>query len=222
MERKQFTFYRSFYDAVMEMDNDADRLALLLAIIEYSLLEKPPKLKGPLKVAFTLVKPTLDTAREKSKQGMNRNKNKDSPSSSSSSTSSSTSSSSSGNYSKSKNKKETYIEKETYTEIEGEEEKEYKSNASAPAPNAPSLPEVVAFFKDKNLNGDPNEFFYYYQGRGWEGVKDWTGYAYNWSIKERKFNDDDGSNDPIILGGTRFPAGVTPQTVSGDGKFKLI
>ena len=210
MERMQFTFYRSFWETIRKVKSDKDRLAVYDAICSYSLDGIVPDLSGEADLAFTSFKRTLDYARIRAERGRKGGKTSIASNNCESNRTSiaSTSGKSNGNGNGNNN-----------GNVNGNEN--VNGNGSGAA-GAPSLPEVVAFFKDKNLNGDPNEFFYYYQGRGWEGVKDWTGYAYNWSIKERKFNDDDGSNDPIILGGTRFPPGVTPQTVSGDGKFKLI
>ena len=63
MEKKRdsFVFYRSFFDAISEMD-DKERLFMYEAIIAYALDGKEPKLSGLglYKVIWTFVKPLLD------------------------------------------------------------------------------------------------------------------------------------------------------------------
>ena len=66
-ERNQFTFYRSFYDAILDLPEE-DRLLVLEAIIRYALDgEAPEQLSSYRRSCFKLCKPTLDTARKKAK-----------------------------------------------------------------------------------------------------------------------------------------------------------
>lgn len=68
-ERKQFTFYRSYYDAISELPKK-DQAALILAICAYALYETPPKgLSIAASTAFKLIKPTLDSGRKKAENG---------------------------------------------------------------------------------------------------------------------------------------------------------
>lgn len=68
MERTQFTFYRSYYDAITALPKK-DQSALLLAICAYALDEEEPSLTGTSKAIFALVRPTLDASRKKSESG---------------------------------------------------------------------------------------------------------------------------------------------------------
>ena len=69
MERKQFTFYRSFWDAVKDK-NKKVQLEYLVAIIEYSLDgTEPTGLSDVADMAFTLTRPTLDASRKKAENG---------------------------------------------------------------------------------------------------------------------------------------------------------
>lgn len=68
MERGQFTFYRSYYEAVKHL-NKSDRAAVLMAICAYALDEELPSLSGTPAAIFALVKPTLDTSRKKAESG---------------------------------------------------------------------------------------------------------------------------------------------------------
>ena len=65
--RNQFTFYRSFWDAVLDLPEE-DKLVVLQAIIQYALDgEVPEQLSSYRSSCFKLCKPTLDTARKKAK-----------------------------------------------------------------------------------------------------------------------------------------------------------
>lgn len=71
MERNQFTFYRSYYEALKHL-NRRDRAQVLMAVIAYALDETAPALTGvPLSV-FTLIKPTLDSGRNKAKNRLGK------------------------------------------------------------------------------------------------------------------------------------------------------
>lgn len=68
MERKQFTFYRSYYEAVKELPK-REQTAVLLAICDYALNEREPELTGTAKAVFALARPTLDASRRKAANG---------------------------------------------------------------------------------------------------------------------------------------------------------
>lgn len=61
-----FTFYRSYLDILENIEDVDERGRLALAMIEYGLDGKEPALNGPMeKLAFTAVRRTLDTSRQK-------------------------------------------------------------------------------------------------------------------------------------------------------------
>lgn len=64
-QRNQFTFYRSYYDAVLNVPK-RQQANILLAIVEYAFTGIAPTMSGSEQMAFALVKPTLDSARNKS------------------------------------------------------------------------------------------------------------------------------------------------------------
>ena len=108
--RKQFTFYRSFYDAVAG-HADADRLAVYEIIIAYALDRKMPEgLNGIQKTAFILAKPVLDSAWEKAKAGVISGQSRR------------TKREQNANKGENKKEKEKEIEKENENEIEIEDE----------------------------------------------------------------------------------------------------
>ncbi|WP_051698007.1 DUF6291 domain-containing protein [Prevotella sp. 10(H)] len=58
-QRDSFIFYRSFYEAIKDLD-DTDQLNIYKAIIEYGLNGEISHLEGITKSLFTLIKPQLD------------------------------------------------------------------------------------------------------------------------------------------------------------------
>lgn len=105
-ERGQFTFYRSFWEAVQSLPNK-DQLPVLKAIISYALDGVTPTgLSQSQSAFFLLVKPNLDASRKKAangKQGGSKPK---------------------ANGKQNASKKEREKENENEIEIEGEKEKE--------------------------------------------------------------------------------------------------
>ena len=68
MQRNQFTFYRSYYDALQCM-KPKERNSLLNAVIDYTLNENPPQeLTRNEEAVFLIIKPHLDSGREKARK----------------------------------------------------------------------------------------------------------------------------------------------------------
>ena len=76
ISRNGFTFYRSYYDAILELD-PKDQLKVLLAIISYALDGAEPDLKGVSKAMFALIRPTLDKSRKMAEGGAKSTKSPD-------------------------------------------------------------------------------------------------------------------------------------------------
>ena len=68
MERGQFTFYRSFWDAMKALPKK-DRLPFVTAICEYAFDDGFAPPSGAAGASFLLVKPILDKARKKAENG---------------------------------------------------------------------------------------------------------------------------------------------------------
>ena len=70
MERKQFTFYRSYYKSLEKLSSRR-RMEVLEAVIRYALDgEEPQKLDKVQYMAFELIRPTLQASRRKALSGM--------------------------------------------------------------------------------------------------------------------------------------------------------
>lgn len=68
MARDSFIFYRSFYEAIKEV-NESEQLQIYKAISIYALEQEEIELIGVAKAIFSLVKPQLDANYEKYKNG---------------------------------------------------------------------------------------------------------------------------------------------------------
>ena len=67
--RNQFTFYRSYFDAIQELPKE-DQADIILAVCAYALYETEPKgLQPAASMAFKLIRPTLDSGRKKAESG---------------------------------------------------------------------------------------------------------------------------------------------------------
>ena len=73
--RKSFTFYSSYYDAISELPVNKQG-KMYKALIDYAMTQKEPQLNGSEKMAFILIKPSLDKS---IKQFMNGCKNSQEP-----------------------------------------------------------------------------------------------------------------------------------------------
>jgi len=67
-QRGQFTFYRSYYEALKTLPKK-EREPVLMAIIAYALDGETTELSGIGSAIFSLVKPTLDTGRKRAESG---------------------------------------------------------------------------------------------------------------------------------------------------------
>lgn len=69
--REQFTFYRSYYEALKVLPK-REQVNVVLAICAYALDEEAPDLSGVALSVFTLIRPTLDSGRNKAMNRMNK------------------------------------------------------------------------------------------------------------------------------------------------------
>jgi hypothetical protein len=70
MDRPYFTFFRSYFDAVLELEDEKDKLETLMAICSYSLTGEPPEIESKVaRAIFTAIKPTIDANIKQYKNG---------------------------------------------------------------------------------------------------------------------------------------------------------
>ena len=190
MRREQFTFYRSYYEALKSLPK-RDQAAVLMAVIGYALDETEPVLSGVPLAVFTLIRPTLDSGRIKAQNRSNKTKTKQEQ----------TDNKPISN--EEQNGKEKEREKEGEKEGEVESERENDSSISPPTPSheggkrkrfvPPTLEDVAEYCRQRNSTVDPQRFFEYFStpdsmGRTWidsEGkpVRNWKQKLITWETK---------------------------------------
>jgi rRNA processing protein Gar1 len=74
MERGQFTFFRSYWEALQTLPKK-ERLAAYEAICDYALNGTVQEMTGSAATAFILIKPTLDSGRKKAASGKHGGEN---------------------------------------------------------------------------------------------------------------------------------------------------
>lgn len=112
MKRDQFTFYRSYYEALNELP-EKERAKVLFALLAYALDEEEPnELSGVCSACFKLIRPTLDSGRIKAANRKNKTKTNEE-----------------------QNRKEKEGEKEGEKEVEREIEIESEYDSSTPNPS---------------------------------------------------------------------------------------
>ena len=134
-ERGQFTFYRSFWEAIKSLPKK-DKLPILEAIIEYALDGKSScALSQSQSAFFLLVKPTLDASRKKAANGKLGGKSEKA-------NGKQTESKTEANDKQTASEKENKIEKENEEEIEieGEDYKRSKPEAKPSDGGKPAEP----------------------------------------------------------------------------------
>lgn len=195
MERKQFTWYRSYYDALKELPAEEFR-DIVLAVCAYALDGEEPELSGVARAIFTLIRPTLEVGRSKAenrsraeqalpsaeqtgnKPGQTKNKPEQTQ-----------------NKRKQTDNKPEQTRKEKEKEKEREKESENDSYCSPPPPSGPkrfvppTLAEVQSYVAQRQSPVDPQGFIDFYASKGWmvgkTPMKDWKAACRNAETWER-------------------------------------
>ena len=160
-----------------------DQTSVLMSVIGYALDEEIPKLSGvPLSV-FTLIRPTLDSGRNKARSRMKKG---------------GTSEEQIGTNEKQNG---TNVEQSINEgEIEKEREEEGENDSSLPPTplsrgkskrfSPPSVEEVRAYCQERGNGIDPEAFVDFYSARGWKygagrPIVDWKAAVRTWEARRR-------------------------------------
>lgn len=195
--RSQFTFYRSFFEAVFKIKNKAARAEAYDAICKYALFNDAPdvdKMSDAAAIAFMLIKPNLDASRRKAKSGKNGGTSKQ--------TASKAEANGKQNGSKQEaNCKQEEGESEKEKEKEREKEREKENECYPPNPLAggsekkkrftpPTVEQVSEYCQEKGYRIDPEAFVAFYASKGWmvgkSPMKDWKSAVVTWTKSERQ------------------------------------
>ena len=195
MERKQFTWYRSYYDALKELPAEEFR-DIVLAVCAYALDGEEPELSGVARSIFTLIRPTLEVGRSRAENrsrteqtvlsaeqtGNRPEQTKNKPEQTQ-------------NKRKQTDNKPEQTRKEKEKEKEREKESENDSYCSPPPPSGPkrfvppTLAEVQSYVAERQSPVDPQGFIDFYASKGWmvgkTPMKDWKAACRNAETWER-------------------------------------
>ena len=194
MERKQFTWYRSYYDALKELPAEEFR-AIVLAVCAYALDGEEPELSGVARAIFTLIRPTLEVGRSKAEnrsraeqtslsaeqagsrpeQTDNKPEQTDNKPEQTQNKRKQTDNKPEQTQNKRKqtDNKPEQTRKEKEKEKEREKESENDSYCSPPPPSGakrfvpPTLAEVQSYVAERQSPVDPQGFIDFYASKGW-------------------------------------------------------
>lgn len=186
MNRNQFTFYRSFYDAVKVLPKK-EQTAVILAICAYALDNEEPKLNGTAAAIFTLVRPMLDSSRRKAESGKRG-----------------------GEVKQSESKPEANTKQEKEQEQEQDKDKEQMllgGNTKTTKFTPPPIEDVRAYCLERNKGVDPDRWYNHYTANGWmvgkNKMKDWKAAVRTWEPKgEEKHGRTGSDSNPVICAST--------------------
>lgn len=202
MERKQFTWYRSYYDALKELPAEEFR-DIVLAVCAYALDGEEPELSGVARAIFTLIRPTLEVGRSKAENrskaeqtslyaeqtGNKPEQTKNKPEQTQNKRKQT------GNKPEQTRNKPEQTRKEKEKEKEREKESENDSYCSPPPPSGPkrfvppTLAEVQSYVAERQSPVDPQGFIDFYASKGWmvgkTPMKDWKAACRNAETWER-------------------------------------
>ena len=203
--REQFTFYRSYFDAIRRLKKAADRAAIYDAIADYALYGNTPELSDAAGAIFDLIKPTLDAAKRKSDGAKCREKaqyDDKIPSRCAQDTVKIPSRGAQGEI------EDTRKEKEK--EKEREKEKEYEKESYIPSVvsplkgrasrfTPPSVEEVAAYCRERKNSVDAERFCDFYVSKGWkvgkEPMKDWKAAVRTWEKRDDTYSGKQQSSN---------------------------
>lgn len=195
MDRKQFTWYRSYYDALKELPAEEFR-DIVLAVCAYALDGEEPELSGVARAIFTLIRPTLEVGRSKAE---NRSRTEQTVLSAEQTGNRPEQTKNKPEQTQNKRKqtenKPEQTSKEKEKEREKEKESENDSYCSPPPPSGPkrfvppTLAEVQSYVAERQSPVDPQGFIDFYASKGWmvgkTPMKDWKAACRNAETWER-------------------------------------
>ena len=190
MERKQFTFYSSFFRAISRIKNKSARADAYDAICRYALTGELPdldKLPDAAAMAFDMAKPVLDCGKRKAEGGQRGGSIAQGSAKDTASIEQASGKDSARivqaypKHTASKKEGEIEIEKE----VEVEKEIENKSSTERVPP---TLQEVTAYVASRGNKIDAARFYQFYSRSGFRtrtGPLDWQAKVAEWERTER-------------------------------------
>ena len=191
--RESTVFYRSFYEAIKELDADT-QAQVYSAIFEYALNFTEVELKGVAKTVFTLIKPQLDANQKRYENG-NKPKVKQIISKQEAKPKQDVS----------KVQANVNVNDNVNENVNVNDNENVNAKVSRSHFRAPAYDEILNFMKEKNsLAGnvwndakvvtESKAFFNHYESNGWmvgkNKMKNWEAAVRNWMNNNSKFENN--------------------------------
>lgn len=187
--RDSFVFYSSYADAILQIKDPVSQMRIMVAIWNYAYRETEPE-EGELNtiesIIFSMAKPTIDASKRNYENGLKGGRPRKTPLKSPIKTNDNV------NVNATVNDKDTVNVNVNVNENENEKENLKNNNNNN---SIPSLSEISQFCKANSLIVKPEEFFSYYNERGWELVYDWKNLLKKWN-KNQLERIAEKSNNP--------------------------
>lgn len=186
-KRDSFIFYRSFFEAVSNL-NKRDQTTVLLALCDYALNGVEPELSGVPSSMFLLIRPNLDANQRRYENGKRggRRKTKDEPGPNQDAEKEEPNQNRTGTKTEPKlNQDGTETEPNKDVDVDKDKrEKKRKPVRFSP----PSLQEVMDYCRERGSPVDPQTFLDFYTTKGWvvgkTPMKDWRAAVRTWERRE--------------------------------------
>lgn len=180
---ESFVFYRSFRDAIAEM-SDENKLATLLAICDYALYGREPKLKDAMsRAVFTVARPSIDANRERRVNGKKGGRPKKETS----------------GFDEENHRFSKMESTETETVSESVSGANMAKPPRAPRFSPPSLSEIEEYCRARGKIVDAQSFFDFYSAKNWmigkNKMRDWKAAVRTWERRVEKKENQGGQAD---------------------------
>lgn len=188
--KESFVFYRSFYEAILELETAEEKLELYEALCEFNFENKKPKFKNKhTEAMFKLIQPLIDSAFrryqasvENGKRGGNPNFKKGQP----------------NPYYQNKkitqdnlNENDNVNVNDNVNDNESERESKERDSVLSSTPSlTPTLSELRSYCYENDMSGfDYDNFYNYYEANGWINkngtpIKNWKAKVNYWYKKD--------------------------------------
>lgn len=179
MTRDSFVFYRSFYEAIEDLD-DEQKLACYNALFKYAFDGDEPEKKGIISTVFKLARPLIDRNNENFKNGTKGGRPKTEPKPTV------IESETDGFEDENPNKdKDVDVEKDKDVDVE---KKEKRVRSVFVKPN---IEQVREYCQEQGYSVSPEQFMSYYDSNGWKiggksPMKDWKAAVRTWQQREQR------------------------------------
>jgi hypothetical protein len=190
--RESTVFYRSFYEAIKELDADT-QAQVYSAIFEYALNFNEVEVKGVAKTVFTLIKPQLDANLKRYENGTKAKVKQNG---------SKTEAKQKQTKSKVEANVNVNVNDNVNDNLNHNQNVNQNDNVSRSRFRAPTYDEIFDFMKEKNslagnvwsdakVISEAKAFFNYYESNGWmvgkNKMKNWEAAVRNWMNNNSKF-----------------------------------